>query len=136
MNCLTVAGKALVLGLRSAQKVATLTGKFVTNRATGRPIRTRGTDQQQSYVFSCISLEQRVRKGLSAVADPHDSGPILNQLSIQREQLLQMLYPVRSELLMEELDYNILLRSLVGLNLDDSVWDASSRTVTGFWKSR
>ena len=78
-----------------------------------------------------------MRKGLSAVADPHDSGPILNQLSIRREQLLQMLYPVRSELvLMEEMDYNILLRSVVGLNLDDSVWDDSPRTVTGFWKSR
>ena len=41
-------------------------------------------------------------------------------------QLLQMLYSVRSgRLLMEEMDYNILFRWFVGLNLDDSVWDAT-----------
>jgi transposase len=33
---------------------------------------------------------------------------------------------VRSErLLMEELDYNLLFRWFVGLNLDDAVWDAT-----------
>jgi transposase len=43
-----------------------------------------------------------------------------------RAQLLQMLYSVRSErLLMEEIDYNILFRWFVGLNLDDPVWDAT-----------
>jgi IS5 family transposase len=43
-----------------------------------------------------------------------------------RAQLLQMLYSVRSErLLMEEMDYNILFRWFVGLNLDDPVWDAT-----------
>ena len=43
-----------------------------------------------------------------------------------RAQLLQMLYSVRSErLLMEEMDYNILFRWFVGLNLDDAVWDAT-----------
>src|SRR5258708_7945248 len=37
-----------------------------------------------------------------------------------------MLYSVRSErLLMEEIDYNILFRWFVGLNLDDAVWDAT-----------
>jgi IS5 family transposase len=37
-----------------------------------------------------------------------------------------MLYSVRSErLLMEEMDYNILFRWFVGLNLDDAVWDAT-----------
>ena len=43
-----------------------------------------------------------------------------------RTQLLQMLYSVRSErLLMEEMDYNILFRWFVGLNLDDPAWDAT-----------
>ena len=43
---------------------------------------------------------------------------------------LQMLYLVRSErLLMEEIDYNILFRWFVELNLDDAVWDAP-RTAT------
>ncbi len=37
-----------------------------------------------------------------------------------------MFYSVRSErLLMEEMDYNILFRWFVGLNLDDPVWDAT-----------
>jgi IS5 family transposase len=43
--------------------------------------------------------------------------------------LLQILYSVRSELQrMEQLDYNILFRWFVGLNLDDKVWDASVYT--------
>jgi transposase len=105
----------------------------------------RGNDQQQSHVFSYISPEQRVRKDhplrpLRTMVDD-----ILKQLSPQfnkmyarvgrpsippeqllRAQLLQMLYSVRSErLLMEEIDYNILFRWFVGLNLDDAVWDAT-----------
>jgi transposase len=105
----------------------------------------RGTDQQQNHVFSYISPEQRVRKDhplrpIRAMVDE-----ILKQLSPQfskmyakvgrpsippeqllRAQLLQMFYSVRSErLLMEEMDYNILFRWFVGLNLDDAVWDAT-----------
>ena len=105
----------------------------------------RGTDQQQTHVFSYISPEQRVRRDhplrpIRAMVDE-----ILKQLSPQfnkmyakvgrpsippeqllRAQLLQMLYSVRSErLLMEEMDYNILFRWFVGLNLDDPVWDAT-----------
>jgi transposase len=105
----------------------------------------RGTDQQQNHVFSYISPEQRVRQDhplrpIRAMVDE-----ILKQLSPQfskmyakvgrpsippeqllRAQLLQMLYSVRSErLLMEEMDYNILFRWFVGLNLDDPVWDAT-----------
>ena len=46
-----------------------------------------------------------------------------------RAQLLQMLYSVRSErLLMEEIDYSILYRWFVGLNLDEAVWDATTFT--------
>jgi transposase len=105
----------------------------------------RGTDQQQCHVFSYISPEQRVRKDhpLRPIRTMVDE--ILKQLSPQfhkmyakvgrpsippeqllRAQLLQMLYSVRSErLLMEEMDYNILFRWFVGLNLDDPVWDAT-----------
>jgi IS5 family transposase len=40
-----------------------------------------------------------------------------------------MLYSVRSErLLMEEIDYSILFRWFVGLNLDEAVWDATTFT--------
>jgi IS5 family transposase len=49
-----------------------------------------------------------------------------------RAQLLQMLYSVRSErLLMEEIDYSVLFRWFVGMNLDEPVWD-----VTVFTKNR
>jgi Transposase domain (DUF772) len=105
----------------------------------------RGSDQQQSHVFSYISPEERVRKDhpLRPIRTTVDE--ILKQLSPQfhkmyakvgrpsispeqllRAQLLQMLYSVRSERpLMEEMDYNILFRWFVGLNLDDPVWDAT-----------
>lgn len=105
----------------------------------------RGTDQQQSHVFSYISPEQRVRKDHPLRPIRMIVDEILKQLSPQfsrmyakvgrpsippeqllRAQLLQMLYSVRSErLLMEEMDYNILFRWFVGLNLDDPVWDAT-----------
>ncbi len=40
-----------------------------------------------------------------------------------------MFYSIRSErLLMEEMDYNILFRWFVGLNLDEEVWDATTFT--------
>src|SRR5262249_15573430 len=43
-----------------------------------------------------------------------------------RALLLQVLYSVRSErLLMEQLDYNLLFRWVVGLSMDDPIWDAT-----------
>ncbi len=52
--------------------------------------------------------------------------PSIPPEQLLRAQLLQMLYSVRSErLLMEEIDYNILFRWFVVLNLDDPVWDAT-----------
>jgi len=105
----------------------------------------RGPDEQQGYVFSYLSPEQRVRKDhplrpIRAMVDQalKELSPAFNKMyskvgrpSIPPEQLLralllQMLYSVRSErLLMEEMDYNILFRWFVGLNLDDEVWDAT-----------
>ncbi len=106
----------------------------------------RGEDQQQGHVFSYISPEQRVRKDhplrpIRTMVDQvlKELSPEFNKMyskvgrpSIPPEQLLralllQMLYSVRSErLLVEEIDYNILFRWFVGLNLDDAVWDADS----------
>ena len=44
-----------------------------------------------------------------------------------RALLLQVLYSVRSErLLMEQLQYNLLFRWFVGLNMDDEVWNATT----------
>ncbi len=43
-----------------------------------------------------------------------------------RGLLLQVLFSIRSErLLMEQLNYNLLFRWFVGLNLDEPVWDAT-----------
>jgi transposase len=105
----------------------------------------RGTDQQQNHVFSYISPEQRVPRDHPLRPIRTMVNEILKDLSPQfnkmyakvgrpsippeqllRAQLLQMLYSVRSErLLMEQMDYNILFRWFVGLNMDDAVWDAT-----------
>ena len=44
-----------------------------------------------------------------------------------RALLVQMLYSIRSErLLMEEIDYSVLFRWFVGMNLDEEVWDPTT----------
>jgi transposase len=105
----------------------------------------RGSDQQQTHVFSYISPEQRVPKdhplrpirkmvdaALKELSPQFDSvyakvgRPSIPPEQLLRAQLLQMFYSVRSErLLMEEMDYNVLFRWFVGLNMDDAVWDAT-----------
>jgi transposase len=111
----------------------------------------RGKDEQQLDVFSYISPEQRVPhdhplRPLRVMTDEalRELQPRFNKLyaktgrpSIAPEKLLQALllqalYSVRSErMLMEQLNYNLLFRWFVGLNMDDSVWD-----VTVFTKNR
>ena len=55
--------------------------------------------------------------------------PSIAPEKLLRAQLLQMLYSIRSErLLMEEIDYSVLFRWFVGLNLDEEVWDATTFT--------
>ena len=108
----------------------------------------RGIDHQQADMFSYLSPEQRVRRdhplrvvramtdeilgNMSALFDVMyaDGGrPSIPPEKLLRAQLLQMLYSVRSErLLMEEIDYSILYRWFVGLNLDEAVWDATTFT--------
>jgi transposase len=108
----------------------------------------RGVDHQQADMFSYLSPEQRVRQDHPLRAVRAMTDEILGNMSslfdamyaeggrpsippekLLRAQLLQMLYSVRSErLLMEEIDYSILFRWFVGLNLDEKVWDATSFT--------
>jgi transposase len=108
----------------------------------------RGTDHQQNHMFSYLSPEQRVRKDhplravrtmvdevlrwLSAQFDrmyASEGRPSIAPEKLLRAQLLQMLYSIRSErLLMEEIDYSVLFRWFVGLNLDEEVWDATTFT--------
>ena len=58
--------------------------------------------------------------------------PSIAPEKLLRALLLQVLYTVRSErMLMEQLDYNLLFRWFVGMNIDDAVWD-----VTVFTKNR
>src|SRR5260221_8804212 len=111
----------------------------------------RGKDEQQLDVFSYISPEQRVPhdhplRALRVMTDEalRELQPRFNKLyaktgrpsiapeKLLRALLLQALYSVRSErLLMEQLDYNLLFRWFVGLNMDDRIWD-----VTVFTKNR
>jgi len=99
-------------------------------------------------MFSYLSPEQRVRQDHPLRAVRAMTDEILERMSplfdamyaeggrpsippekLLRAQLLQMLYSVRSErLLMEEIDYSILYRWFVGLNLDERAWDATSFT--------
>ena len=102
-------------------------------------------------MFSYLSPEQRVRqdhplRAIRAMADlalwsmsarfdamyAKTGRPSIPPEKLLRAQLIQMLYSVRSErLLMEEIDYSVLYRWFVGMNLDEPVWD-----VTVFTKNR
>jgi len=94
-------------------------------------------------MFSYLSPEGRVRKdhplrAVRAMADLalEQMSPLFDALyattgrpsippdKLLRGQLIQMLYSVRSErLLMEEIDYSVLFRWFVGMNMDEPVWD-------------
>ncbi len=105
----------------------------------------RGEDAGRVAVFSYVSPEQRVPKEhplrplLKIVNDvlgrmsplfeklySHTGRPSIPPEKLLRALLLQVLYTIRSErMLMEQLDYNLLFRWFVGLNMDDLVWDAT-----------
>ena len=102
----------------------------------------RGQDTQQAVMYSYLSPEQRVPKDhpLRPIREMADralerlSGlfeemyswtgrPSIAPEKLLRALLLQVLYTVRSErMLMEELNYNLLFRWFVGLNMDEEVW--------------
>src|SRR5436190_4980004 len=102
----------------------------------------RGPDTQQSSMFSYLSPEERVPakhplrpirlmvdevlKGLSPAFSGLYSAfgrPSIPPEKLLRALLLQVLYTVRSERqLMEQLEYNLLFRWFIGLNMDESVW--------------
>ena len=108
----------------------------------------RGTDHQQSHMFSYLSPERRVRgdhplRAVRAMVDEvlrslspqfsrmyaREGRPSIAPEKLLRALVVQMLYSIRSErLLMENIDYSILFRWFVGLNLDEGVWDATTFT--------
>ncbi len=102
----------------------------------------RGFDNQQSAMYSYLSPEQRVPaehplrpiremvdralEGLSRRFNEIYSAtgrPSIPPEKLLRALLLQVLYTIRSErMLMEQLEYNLLFRWFVGLNMDEPVW--------------
>jgi len=103
----------------------------------------RGDDRQQSGMFSYVSLEERVPQDhplrriretvdqiLQAMAKEFDGmyaktgRPSVPPERLLRSVLLQIFYSVRSErMLMEQMNYNLLFRWFVGLELDEPVWN-------------
>jgi transposase len=104
----------------------------------------RGNDvKQQAGMFSYVSLEERIREDHPLRAVRKLSDQVLKSMSgklgklysevgrpsiaperLLRALLLQAFYSIRSERqLMEQLNYNLLFRWFVGLEIDDEVWN-------------
>src|SRR5580692_6208665 len=103
----------------------------------------RGDDNQQEGIFSYISPEKRVPADHPLRAIRKMVDVILKEMSPQfqklysevgrpsiaperlcRSLLLQIFYSVRSErMLIEQLQYNLLFRWFVGMEMDEAVWN-------------
>ena len=104
--------------------------------------RMRGDDRQPDAMFSYVSTEQRVPadhplRAIRALVDDvlrdmsrefdglyaRVGRPSIPPERLLRAQLLQIFYSIRSErLLMEQLDYNLLFRWFVGMDMDEPIW--------------
>lgn len=102
----------------------------------------RGDDRQPDAMFSYVSAEQRVPqdhplRAIRALVDEvlrdmsrefdglyaRVGRPSIPPERLLRAQLLQIFYSIRSErLLMEQLDYNLLFRWFVGMDMDEPIW--------------
>jgi transposase len=111
----------------------------------------RGEAQQQGAMFSYVTMEQRIPadhplRGIRVMVDAalgqmdakfsamysERGRPSIAPERLLRAQLLMVLYSISSEQrLMEQLNYNLLFRWFVGLEMDDAVWN-----VTVFSKNR
>ena len=108
----------------------------------------RSADVTQSAMFSYRTLEERIPQAhplrklrllvdaLLATLDGEFASlyaktgrPSIPPERLLRASLIQTLYSIRSERqLMQHIDYNLLYRWFVGLDMDDPVWDHSSFT--------
>jgi transposase len=102
----------------------------------------RGSDDQNGALFSYVNLEDRVparhplrviRRIVNAALAQLDAAfadlyaaegrPSIPPERLLRAVLIQILFSIRSERqLMEQMQYNLLLRWFVGLGIDDPVW--------------
>lgn len=107
--------------------------------------RMRGDDRQPDAMFSYLSAERRVPsdhplRAIRALVDEvlldmsrefdglyaTIGRPSIPPERLLRAQLLQIFYSIRRErLLMEQLDYNLLVRWFVGLEMDEPIWDTT-----------
>jgi transposase len=103
----------------------------------------RGDDQHQLGVFSYVSLEDRVpkdhplrpiRKAVDEIFRSMNQEfdglyaktgrPSIPPERLLRALLLQIFYSIRSErMLIEQLEYNLLFRWFVGMEMDEPVWN-------------
>ncbi len=103
----------------------------------------RGDEKQQGGMFSYVSIEERVPldhplRAIRRLVDQilarmskrfdkmyADNGrPSIPPERLLRALLLPTFYSIRSErMLMEQLDYNLLFRWFVGLEMDEPVWN-------------
>ena len=111
----------------------------------------RGDDQKQTAMYSYVTLAQRIpadhpARQIRVLVDralermdaqleqlySSTGGPSIAPERLLGATLLMVLFSVRSERqLMEQLNYNLLYRWFVGMEMDDPVWD-----VTVFTKNR
>ena len=105
----------------------------------------RGEDTRQSGMFSYVTLEQRIPldhplRQIRVLVDralerldgefarlySTTGRPSIAPERLLRSSILMVLYSIRGERqLMEQLDYNLLFRWFVGLEMDDPIWDAT-----------
>jgi len=103
----------------------------------------RGDDKQQASMFSYVTMEQRIptdhgMRRIRAMVDralarmdavfdelySETGRPSIAPERLLRAQLLMVLYSIRSERqLMEQINFNLLYRWFVGLEMDEAVWD-------------
>ena len=108
----------------------------------------RGADVTQAAMFSYRTLEERIPRKhplrkLRALVDgvlatlhadfeamyARGGRPSIPPERLLRASLIQVLYTIRSERqLVQHIEYNLLYRWFVGLDMDDAVWDHSSFT--------
>jgi transposase len=108
----------------------------------------RGRKEDQDQLFSYVGLEEyvpmthplrRVRQLVDSMLEEMDEEferlysdvgrPSIPPEQLLRSLVLQILYSVRSErMLVEQLQYNLLFKWFVGLQIDETVWNATTFT--------